>query len=742
VGSRLTDGNITLIVTGIVQPLAPRSSFWTADPIAAAPSLNPASKYLPSCWLGAAFVGPAEVADLEAAFDGSNVLLEWDFPLTLGAVDASDAATLQQHLATALNGSPAGTLGVSALATISSGLPTVLGPFLSATRAVGVLMSLLFASLGVLAAVVVLLGAALLAGQREEEFALMRARGCSLWQLAAVAARGTAAVSLPAAAAGAAAGLAATPGPAVPASWWLAGLVVAAALAGPPLIAAWRQRGTGRSGLAGQRPPEPAAARRPRAARWVAEIALVAAAAGGLVVLRQQGLPQTGGGNLYTSLAPILVAVPAALVVTRLCPLAVRGLLRLTRRRASAATFVGLAAAARSAAATVLPAFALVLALAVIAFGAMVHSAVARGQVAASWQATGADAAINSNGADRSLTPATQRDISAAAGPVRAAAVLLTSGSVPGGSPVDVAVVSPAAYAALTATTPFPRFPADKLRPGGPGRPGAPGKPGRPGKPGARRGAPAPALFSPGAAALLGRQALSLQTPYGTLAVRQAGTLAATPALPGDRTFVILPAWAAAARLRGLPAPNLLLLTAARGAQLNQPALTAAVRRQLPGGTLTLRSAALAALTRAPLTHGAYLTLAEGTAAAAGLALVALLLALLLTARRRQHILARLSAMGLSPGQGRRLAVLETTPPILAAAVGGLAAAVALVPLVGPSVNLAVFTGSGAPVPLTASYPALAATTAALLVLALATLTAHSRITSHSRSAATLRADT
>jgi putative ABC transport system permease protein len=414
----------------------------------------------------------------------------------------------------------------------------------------------------------------------------------------------------------------------------------------------------------------------------------------------------------------------------------VRGLLLLARPPPSAATFVGLAAATRSAAATVLPAFALVLALAVIAFGAMVHSAVARGQVAASWQATGADAAISSTGADRPLTPAARRDLTAAAGQVHAAAVLLTSGAVPGGSPVDIAVVSPAAYAALTATTPFPRFPAGKLRPARPG--GAPGA--GSGQDG-RRGGPAPALFSPGAAALLGHRA-PLQTLYGTLAVRQAGTLAATPALPGDRTFVIVPAWAAAARLRGLPAPNLLLLNAADGAQLNQSALTAAVARQLPGGTLTLRSAALAALTRAPLTHGAYTTLAEGTAAGAGLALIALLLALLLTARRRQHILARLSAMGLSPGQGRRLAVLETTPPVLAAAVGGLAAALALVPLVGPSVNLSVFTGSGAPVPLTASYPALAATTAALLVLALATLAAHSRIASHSRAAATLRADT
>ena len=178
-----------------------------------------------------------------------------------------------------------------------------------------------------------------------------------------------------------------------PLGWWLAGAVVAAALAGPPLIAAWRHR----------RPQDPAVnparipgdGTGPRRVAWrrlVAEVTACAACVAGLVVLHDQGVAADGGSNLYLNAAPVLVAVPVALIMLRLYPLAVRGLLALSARGTGATGFVALSGAARPAA--LLPALALVLALGLASFAGMVDDGIGRGEAAASWQSTGADAVI------------------------------------------------------------------------------------------------------------------------------------------------------------------------------------------------------------------------------------------------------------------------------------------------------------------------------------------------------------
>ena len=85
--------------------------------------------------------------------------------------------------------------------------------------------------------------------------------------------------------------------------------------------------------------------------------------------------------NLYTSAAPVLVAIPAVIVVLRIYPLILRGLLRGAARGRSATGFLGLAIAARAALTRVLPAFALVLAITVAAFAGMVRNAVTHGEI-------------------------------------------------------------------------------------------------------------------------------------------------------------------------------------------------------------------------------------------------------------------------------------------------------------------------------------------------------------------------
>jgi putative ABC transport system permease protein len=90
--------------------------------------------------------------------------------------------------------------------------------------------------------------------------------------------------------------------------------------------------------------------------------------------------------------------------------------------------------------------------------------------------------------------------------------------------------------------------------------------------------------------------------------------------------------------------------------------------------------------------------------------------------------IARMNTMGMSGRQGRRVAILELVPEVLAAVVGGAACAALLAPLVGPSLNLSVFTGTSASVPLRVDPEFVGGAALALAVLALLTLTVQTTI--------------
>jgi putative ABC transport system permease protein len=207
-GPRLQPPGRAVLVTGIVRPLRPASSFWTVDPVAAAPQLTyPTPDSAPYLSSGA-FVSAAELPALQNYLSAPLRAL-WSFPLALAGVTADQAAGLARTLAavgylpaatsvgTSLNATagPAATIQVS----LSSDLTTMLSPFLATDDAVQRALSLMFVSLAVIAAVVVLLGARLVAARRHGEFTMMRARGASLRQVGALALGGGAAAALPAA---------------------------------------------------------------------------------------------------------------------------------------------------------------------------------------------------------------------------------------------------------------------------------------------------------------------------------------------------------------------------------------------------------------------------------------------------------------------------------------------------------------------------------------------------------------
>lgn len=732
-GSRLAvsgpDQTISLTVTGILAPLATRSAFWTFDQTAAEPLMVSGGVTSPSYWTGAAFVGPAELRHLEAVYAGAGMPIVWDLPVAVGAVSADQAQPLANRLTAEVNGALLGAVAAEYGAnhfSVSSGLFTALPRFLATQSAVRTVLLLLVASLVVLGAIAVLLGARMLAAERDGHFALLRARGASPAQLAAHALAGCALAAVPAAAAGAAAALALPLGQPDGLSWLLAALAILAALAGPPLIAlwrhgarpGWRRGGRSRGAAGGGRRREEPLTRRDRSRRLVADAAVVLACAGGLVVLRLQGLPSGDSANLYVTIAPVLLAAPAALLAARLLPPALRWALRRAARRRGFAAFLGLAGAARGAALGVLPTFGVALALTLVSFGATTRTAIERGQQAAAWRAVGADAVITQANSNSGVTPALEAAVNATPGVEHTAAAAVQAGMGSGGSPIQIVVVDPARYAAVIARTPLPPFPAAALS-----RPAA-WSPGQ----------PAPALASPFAAKLMGRGPATLPTDSGNVTVRVAGTLrGGTAAVPGNYAFVVVPSWAEPK----LGPPGVLLIA---GRHLSAARLGAVVRRLMPGGAVTLRSQVLASLAGAPLPRSAYLAFAIGAVCAAGLAMLVLLLALALGARAREAALARLATMGCTRVQARQLAAVEAAPPIAAGVAAGVACAAALVPLIAPVIDLTPFTGGSGPAEFSVDPPALAAAGGALALLAALTLMVQTAVWTRRRPARALRA--
>jgi putative ABC transport system permease protein len=712
-GSRLGMGpGLTLQVTGIVTPHHPGAAFWGVDPIAAAPELSSPSRpggppsAGPTYWKGACFISPAEVQLLVNAVAVGSLQLWWAVPLSLAHVSADQVTGLTGRLSSVLVvGGLAGSnqqLTLTDQITLSSGLLPVLAGFTAQDQAIGTVLGLLFVSLAAIGIVAVVLAGALVASRRGPEFAVMRARGASVRQVALRALAASAALTLPAAAAGAGLAVLLTPGQGTAVAWWLGGCALAAALAGVPVAAVARVRAAGggrrrrahlTAGATGATARRIAVAR-----RLVVEGGLAAAAVGGIVVLRRQGL-SAGSVNVFSSAAPVLVAILAAIVVVRLYPVALRLLLRLARGRDGVSAFVGLSRATRTTSAAIAVVFALVLALAVVAFGTMINDAVHRGDVAESWSEVGADAVINASTSPRALTPAVARKIAAVPGAARTALVGTSPGTLGSGSVITVVVVNPAAYAALVAGTPAPAFPAASL---------------------ARRAGPVPVLVS--AAGALPPGGTRLTIGARTLTVRPAGRaravpgVAAVPSAAAAGAFVVVPDWALGG---AAPAPSVMLVV---GPHLADGPLGATVRRALPGASVTYRQSALAALTGAPLPTAAHDAIIEGAAAAAAFSALILLISLLMSAPVREMTLARLATMGLARGQARWLVGMEILPQVVAAIAGGVASALVLGPLVAPSISLSAFTGSTTSVAIRTEPVPLVACAAGLIVVSILAL--------------------
>jgi putative ABC transport system permease protein len=713
-GSRLQlpQDPVTLVVTAIVAERAPASTFWTQDPTVGAPSLN--NPAIAPYWVGGVIADPDQFAAMQYAFSGDELELNWEFPLAVSGVNAAAAQGLYDALNRATKTTPSLTgalLPAANTLTVTSLLIANLSLFLSTQAGIETVLLLMLVSLMVIGATVIVIAARMIVARRAAELAMLRARGGSLGQVAAVTARGTVLAAVPAAAAGAGLAILLIPGGAMSsaAGWWLAGVAVAAALAGPPLVAAWQHRKPAPAANPALTTTAETGRRRTASRRPVAEVAGCAAAAAGLLVLHDQGVPAGGGVDLYLTITPVLVAIPVVVIMLRLYPLAVRGLLALSARGTGATGFVAMSRAARSSLTGVLPAFALVLALSLATFAGMTGNGITRGEIAASWHTTGADVLIDAG--PFPVTSSALSAITAVRGVRHVTAVWSTNWvtPLPLEQPLTVVAVDPAAYAALVASTPFPAFPAGALA----------------GPPGGVRssGPPVPVLASPAAAAILGTgpTQLSSSSPEGPFTVRVTGTIGDTPAEPGGGTYVVMPLETLPGPT-GRPAPNVVLVT---GSGIDDAQLAAVAARVIPQAQTSFRSAALASLADSPLQHGAVLIIRLTIASAAAFGLFIVMLGLALGSAERELTLARLTVMGLERETG--LVMAEAMPALIAAVVAGAACALALPQVVGSSIDLSAFTGTNAPVQLQPDALALGLPAAGILILALAVLAGQAR---------------
>ncbi len=244
VGDQLTAGGVTVAITGIIRPMDPAATFWTRG-LSTAPVLTPGVSSHRPYWTAAVFVGPGALPFVEADLNTNEMIVTWEYATALTQLTAGRAGGLAASVGGLVSSGAALTVPgfqVPVVVSVVSPVPAILSPFIAGESAVTPVLELLYVSLAVLGAAVVLLGARLVAQRRAAEFTLMRARGAALYQLGWLVLRSSLVIAAVAGAAAAAIAIGLTLGDGDAVGWWLAGLTIAVTLVGPVLISVVPQR--------------------------------------------------------------------------------------------------------------------------------------------------------------------------------------------------------------------------------------------------------------------------------------------------------------------------------------------------------------------------------------------------------------------------------------------------------------------------------------------------------------------
>ncbi|MFD5105819.1 FtsX-like permease family protein [Streptomyces cinereoruber] len=695
---------VAVTVTGIVEPHGPDAPYWAVEPLLRAPALAPLVgdevKYF---WQAALLLSPDSAASLLATAGEPEVFFR--YAPTADHLTARDTDRLSAALHS-VGGGPdlvKLTRAVGGNLTVTTGLDEIVDAYRSMRDAIDPVVAVAVFGIGAVAAVVLAMTGGLFVARRDAELALLRSRGASLTGIGLRLLGETSAVAVPAAAlalglavatvrppggGSGAAGAAGGPGAAeavgaadgagavgvlggIPLgpSLLAASAVALVAMLVLPLRAVVPHR---RPRLHGGR--DDLLTARPSRRRTVLELTLLVLAVGAVVSLRLRGAGDSG--DHLVSAAPVLVGLIAAMVLVRIYPLPLRWLGRPARRLRGAVGPLALARAGRSSSTGMLPLLALVLALTTAAFGGSVLAGVADARDRAALLSTGGDARIDGSVEWTPLPAGLTETVRGTAGVRDLAAVQIEygvalpshEGTIARPMSAPLVGVEPASYTRLAERTGFGPFPAELLASTGKGGEAATADTGR----------VLPAIASPSVAVRLGREPLEVVAAAGTFRVKVVGVRAATPAVRGEDFLLVN-----GADLTRRAATALLVTGPVDGT-----ALRSAVTARTDAFRVTLRSEERAGYVDSPLQTGAERIYLGAIGAGAGYAVVAVLLSLAQNAPERGALLARLRTMGLTRRQGRRLLGLEALPQAVLAALGGVLAGWAAVPLLAPGVDL------------------------------------------------------
>ena len=183
-------GLVTFQVSGIVTPVDPGSSFWTADADPGHPHAGKPGEHQPAAGLGRRRDrGPGRGGRRADGLRPGGLTMQWGFPLDARLGHRAAGAAAQRHADLAQRPDAAAVRRRRARwrprwASPPGLLPTLAAYFATA-QSVDALLWLLWVSLTVTGVVVLLLAARMVAMRRSAEFAVVRARGASLWQAGA-----------------------------------------------------------------------------------------------------------------------------------------------------------------------------------------------------------------------------------------------------------------------------------------------------------------------------------------------------------------------------------------------------------------------------------------------------------------------------------------------------------------------------------------------------------------------------
>ncbi|WP_405921075.1 hypothetical protein [Streptomyces sp. NBC_00122] len=671
-----TAGTARAEVVGLYDAADPTDVYWTDLPCLTKACQAFTPTVVPQLyWQTAALVGPDGLDPLAVWGDGAEDF--WRLPVDTAVLRADQLPAVTREIAAYVAGPTSSALTRATQRPelrINSRLPELFKQAEARRQAAAPLAAIGTAGVAGVALVVFCLAAALTGDRREAELRLLLARGGSRRTVVGRLLGEAAVTVLPAAALATWLAVLLLPTPRLTASLAGASAVTLLALLAFPVRAAVL--------LSAPRRPRP---RR----RLVAELLVLTATAAAVFEVRRRGVAPAGGGlDPLVVAAPLLLALSGALVLARLLPAAVGAMARAAGRGSGLIGFLGLARAARGtggrARVPVLPLVALLLAVTTGGFGATVLSSVDTARLQAVRQTVGGDAQVIAPAAG-TLAPELIRAAAALPG-VRTSVPVWTDdytflfGTKEGSTQVTVVVAEPEAYAELARTVGRGRFDPALLAGGAPD-------------------APVPALLSRDLAARAVSDTLRVRIGSDEVAVRAAGVVDGTPAVagPGGST-VVLPAGPAGAHIPKTTRPNRWFATG----PVDETGLHDLIRATVPAATaghytVKTSAASVAALAGEPLQHSAGRLFWAAVAAAAGFALLSVLLTLVRAAPERAALLARLRTMGLRPRQGVALILAEALPQALVAALGGGLVALAAVALLGPAVDLSALVGEKVP---------------------------------------------